>query len=229
MNLIPETPGKTPSYWCTWRTQNYGLDYIPKENRAAGSAIGGNIGAGSPVQDCLNEKVLFESPGWAVNLFDRIRGDVYFMMDQGWDVPFNTDDTAEVWKYGSLELPAERFPSIIGNPAERLQKLNERIQTCGWRGLGIWVASQMPGDSGNVPFVSAAVDKYWRERARWSRPQQAHPPVYCESQKKYNRRLLQIFRTFAKLPRGHRRERQIRRPACSIIHMNPYQTTGCDG
>jgi hypothetical protein len=76
--------------------------------------------------------------------------------------------------FGSLELNEERFPEFPGTPEERLEKLNRRIQDAGWKGLGIWVAAQMPGDSDEIPWDEDASRRFWEERLRWCRNAGVH-------------------------------------------------------
>src|SRR5512139_3217122 len=110
MNLIPEQPGQTPSYWCTWGLQNYSLS----EGRLSSEAAAWD----RPARN-LNETLLFEQPGWLVNFLEPVRGDLFVLLDAGWDLPTGADADRERWRFGLLEPDAEKFPSLSGSPAER--------------------------------------------------------------------------------------------------------------
>lgn len=127
MNLIPDCENQTPDYYCTWQTQLYATnDGKPKMQR-----------------QILGEKALFaqEKPfGWAY-FYPDARRDLYFVMDDSWDVPPDGDESY----YGSLVLNKEKFPESVGGKqsnAEALLSLTERIKSLGWKGLGGWVCAQ---------------------------------------------------------------------------------------
>jgi hypothetical protein len=157
VNLIPEQPGKTPSYWCTWGAQNYAI-------------AGMDDTSWNMPYNNLDEVKLFQDPGWAVSSFDRVRPDLYLLFDVGWDTPAGIDIEHERWRLGSLEVDTGRFPSCTGSPPERLTKLNRLVQLAGWRGAAIWVAPQAVGE-GRDGFLydPPALEAYYRQRARWSR------------------------------------------------------------
>jgi len=157
MNLIPETPGKAPNYWCTWGIQNYSLTDVTNMVSWTGPASN------------LDERLLFEDPGWAARYFDKVRGDLYILFDAGWDVPVGIDGDKERWRFSPLLPDPARFPSCTGAPAGQLRKLDELCKRHGWRGAGLWGAPQIPGE-GRDGFTAdpATAEAYWRERARWT-------------------------------------------------------------
>ncbi len=159
MNLIPDLPGSTPSYWCTWGIQNFSL--TPEQ-------FPNFTGWNGPVNN-LSEALLFDSPGWATHFFQPIQKDLYIMFDVGWDLPLGVNIDQERWRLGAMELAEERFPSCTGSPAERQRKLNRLVQSAGWRGAALWAGAQMAGegkDGQRLP--EALLEPYYRERARWS-------------------------------------------------------------
>ena len=81
----------------------------------------------------LNERLLFEDPGWAARYFDKVRGDLYLLFDAGWDVPVGIDGDKERWRFSSLLPDPARFPSCTGTPAEQLHKLDELCKQAGCR------------------------------------------------------------------------------------------------
>lgn len=151
-NLIPDKPCAAPNYFCTWSAQNFAQE---KETSA---------------RDHLTEQLVFDRPGWISHYYQGVRGDLYVVFDDGWDVPLSADGSQERWVFGSLELNVKRFPSCAGDPAERLRKLNDKVRAAGWRGAGLWVSAQAAGEGRDGKFLSdAELEKYWRERARWCR------------------------------------------------------------
>jgi hypothetical protein len=157
LNLVPEEPGSTPSYWCTWGIQNYSMEDVDENSH-------------SMVANNLTEELLFERPGWAANYFPKIRRDLDLLFDLGWEVPLGLQFDKERWRLGTLEVATDKFPSCTGTPAERLRKLNELTRRAGWRGAAIWVPAQAPGDGKNGVLVDMKnLEEYFRQRARWTR------------------------------------------------------------
>jgi hypothetical protein len=168
MNLVPEKPGASPNYWCTWNAQ-HPMWYIRTDEEYARFNYLTATEGGNAARRFMNERAVFEDPGWAERFWPRIRSDLYFCFDDGWDVPAEVDSGREQWRFGSLILNEERFPSFGGNPAKRLSRLNARLKELGWRGAALWVASQCEGDGRDGLMADdRAVAAYWRTRARWS-------------------------------------------------------------
>lgn len=156
MSLIPTTPGSTPNYWCTWGIQNYSL-------------LSTDLASWSGPARNLDEGLLFHTPGWASQFFDKIRGDLYLLFDAGWDLPLSADADSERWRLGALLPDPDRFPSCAGTAAERQRCLNELCTGHGWRGAGLWVAPQVVGDGKNGQVADGkTAEAWWRDRARWS-------------------------------------------------------------
>ena len=59
-NLVPEQPGETPSYWCTWGAQ-------------ASTINDANAGGQLAAADNLNETLVFKDPGWLTHYFQKVR------------------------------------------------------------------------------------------------------------------------------------------------------------
>lgn len=163
-------------YWCSWVTQNYTAEALINERKSA-PAFAGDQGTDG-ARWMMNEKNVFDEGGW-IEQFPEVRENLYFLLDDGWDVPCG----ASPWKngvgFGSLIVNDERFPSVKGlPPKERLKRLNERVKSKGWKGLGIWVAARCDfGDAcgddcvsgSNNACLSEKVKEYWRERVLWSK------------------------------------------------------------
>ncbi len=150
------------SYYCTWLAQNFLASETGEKRAAVRPEFTGDQGANC-ARDKVNEHTVFGKGGMAqVNA----REDLYLVLDDGWDVPYQIDPSVSKHRFGSLEVNEERFPFAEGDPAERLRALNERVKSLGWKGLGIWVAAQKCGKDNNSPF-SEADKEYWRERILW--------------------------------------------------------------
>jgi len=163
LNLVPMAAGKSLNYWCTWGAQNVawmeGLDHVePREIEGAAGA--------ARARASLNEEFLLGKQGWARRFFQRARGDLYIVLDDGWDAP---PSGSMVDHLSSMILQPARFPSFQqGSPARRLRSLNDAVKAAGWRGIGLWLPANESG-----PYMDEHPDMepegYWRERLEWSR------------------------------------------------------------
>lgn len=146
-SLIPDTPTNAPDYFCTWNVQGYQTSYTGSQNMRA----------------VVNERSLFgtgDKEGW-VEFFPKIRADLYFVMDDSWDIP--QDINTKTNKYlGLVELDTTRFPSFTGTPTERLAKLNKKVKSYGWKGVGGWICAQ----ESEVAENHDSIDAYWTERLK---------------------------------------------------------------
>lgn len=163
-----QTEPHSQSYFCTWQAQNdvvgMSLERFPLKKRAMERS---GKECEKLAVNMLDEEILFGEGGFAEQ-YPRERDQLYFMLDYGWDIPYLTDPAENMVRFGGHELNLDRFPSFTGTPAERLKKLNAKIQEYGWRGLCIWVPSQPAGINDQKPFSPDIID-YWRERILWSK------------------------------------------------------------
>lgn len=141
LSLVPDTPGVTADYWCTWAAQNY--LYGQGAATLDITELEGDAGY-RHAKDELREQALLGEAGW-LNFFPKVRGDLIFLLDDGYYVGGSA----------SCELDPDKFPSYAGLPWERLKKLNDRIKQAGWRTLGLWLR----GPEGEA---------FCRERLQWS-------------------------------------------------------------
>lgn len=165
IQLLPD--GDTLNYFCTWATQNYVCRKPASVGRDLEALPGVQLGTGS-ARDRLNEPFLFGTDGVA-HLWENIRASLYLVLDDGWDVPYGTDPAIDRSVFGSLAISKDRFPSLVGTPAERLKQMNDRIKAVGWRGAGIWVSPQKAGMKRTDQISLDEMRAYWSERIRWSR------------------------------------------------------------
>jgi hypothetical protein len=150
-NLVPDQPVPTPNYWCTWAAQNY----IYGQGAATMDIAEAVANSGLHAAKLMHESRIFGDRGW-INFYPKIRGDVFFLIDNGYQVNVIANDKFQPNSGISTELDPAKFPSFPGAPQERLKQLNERIKAAGWRGLGLWLGS-------------GADEAYARERLLWSR------------------------------------------------------------
>lgn len=168
-DLCRATAAPAPNYWCTWATQGSTLGLNVKAGKVA---FAGDQGV--PLQrDNLNEEILFGENGWAKRFYPNERGDLYLLLDAGWDLPYGTETHgADMALRGACVPDAKRFPSLRGTPAERLKALDEKAKACGWRGIGVWLPCHTQGEfpsrdgkSGRT-FTLDEARKVWAEKLR---------------------------------------------------------------
>lgn len=90
-SLVPDTPSKAPDYFCTWNTQGYAVSYTgPDRMRSA----------------MTEENIFGEGPhqNW-VSFFPKIRQDLYFVLDDSWDIPRNKKSRSNKGHDGVLHGP----------------------------------------------------------------------------------------------------------------------------
>ena len=145
-SLVPQTASSAPDYFCTWNIQGYIASYPDT--------------SGSMREQMTEENIFGDGPyqNW-VEFFPEIRSDLYFVMDDSWDIPREMNARWGNPYFGTMELSEDRFPSFKGNPATRLKALVDSVKAKGWKGLGGWVSAQEAEDSTGV-----APEDYWIRR-----------------------------------------------------------------
>lgn len=156
MNLIPTASPVTGNYWCTWRTQSTALATEALRRK------------GFNLRTRIDEAFLFGEIGTLTKYFKPVRGDLIVVLDDGWDVPIDPPNRRGTGIFGSLEVNTTRFPSLTGTPVERLTLLSKKVRELGYRGLGLWIACQMPYDDDDPREVDMEAERlHWIERAKW--------------------------------------------------------------
>lgn len=115
------------------------------------------------MRSAMTEENIFgtgQYQNWA-QFFPKIRKDLYFVMDDSWDIPRNENYANRKPYLGLCELDEERFPSFRGTPAERLRQLTTRIKQEGWKGLGGWICAQKAKG-----YEHLSEEEYWTERLK---------------------------------------------------------------
>ena len=153
MNLIPKTQPKSANYICTWGIQNKLVRKFNLPNVAAAGA-----------RDTLTEEYLFNHKYYHF-MPDEYRSGLIFLLDDGWDVPYNSLQTPEAGPFGSLEPDGERWKSFGSTPKERLINISKKLKELGYQGLGLWVSPQLPFSEKRPDMIKARA--HWEERAKW--------------------------------------------------------------
>lgn len=97
---------RSASYFCTWNAQNFGRKDAALEKN--GSIFLGSEGA-KKARDAMNEEFIFGQGGLA-DQYGPIRDCLYFVLDDGWDVPYGVHPDSQIEAFGSLEMSGDRFP-----------------------------------------------------------------------------------------------------------------------
>jgi len=117
----------------------------------------------------LNEETLFGANGWLKNFYPKVKGDLWVVLDDGWDIPKIKD----LGYRNFSKLDPRKFPSFKGSIPENLVTLNQRVKECGWRGVGLWYRAYEPAVDAarKKTFGSEAEYRkvFWSERLAWSK------------------------------------------------------------
>lgn len=155
MNIINTKKAyKNDSYFCTWQSQKF--------SRSKNQQLSNE----KQIRDYLTEETTFGKNGTA-SVYPKLKKDLIFLIDDGWDVEYGLHMGRNRDKFGSLIVNEERFPSCFGKPEERLKKLNELVIKSGWKGLGIWICANACGETKAERLNPDEARKYWRERILW--------------------------------------------------------------
>lgn len=147
-------------YLCTWALQSIACAEQGKPKDNGKISFVGDQGA-STTREAITEHTVFGEDGW-INLYPEDRQDLYFLLDDGWDVEYLNDYSKEMYKFGSHDVNEKKFPSFKGTPAEKLKQFVERVKAAGWKGLGIWLPMQAYGEDLYLKSVAETKD-YWVE------------------------------------------------------------------
>lgn len=151
-----------PDYWCTWMTQNA---LVAKDPHIERSALAGDQGA-FLARNNMNERFLFGKDGWADRMCPGFRQGMFFMLDDGWDVPYDTHPGRNLDRFGFLEPWPERFAGCGATALERLTTINARLVDKGWQGAGLWIAAQRQGDRHGA--LTDGVEDFYRRKVELS-------------------------------------------------------------
>lgn len=158
MRLIPSEGRNTANYWCTWRNQRL---FTP--NAFLHMRTFDKVAADRMQRDILSDEFLFGKWGLLPDYMQEVRKDMYVLLDDGWDIPYNGSYST----FGSLVLNEEKFPYGGKTPAENLAILNKKVLDLGYAGTALWVPMSCVGESKDNLFDHDAFREYWIERAKW--------------------------------------------------------------
>lgn len=150
-SLVPAMPSGAPNYWCTWAAQNYMYGHgLPSLDPAI---LEGDSGS-RLAHNSLTEEVIFGKDGWAKSFYPKVRSDLFFLLDDGWE----SGGTA------TFELDTAKFPTFAGSSEERLAKLNRAIEDAGWKGAAVWCRNTPEGADGRrIEDISRSAGiRYWK-------------------------------------------------------------------
>ena len=147
-------------YFCTWELQRISCEEQGKVNESGEIAFIGDQGA-STTREAITEHTVFGKNGW-IHIYPEDRKDLFFLLDDGWDVDYFDDYKDAKYSFGSHDVCEKKFPSFKGTPDEKLKQMVERVKAAGWKGLGIWLPMQAYGEELYEKSVREA-ESYWRE------------------------------------------------------------------
>lgn len=178
-SLVPDKPysGKTYDYFCTWNIQGFVADYVNQSGTGSpyirAMMVEDNIFGGRRVyrdnRFTMNHKTVTlddRYKDWAAFL-PSLHGDLILMLDDSWDIPVTMNGRREgnaalyggMAPFGTDKLDASRFPSFgKGSATARMKALvgKARGRGYGWKGLGLWVACNVPQGQDD--------ESYWKAR-----------------------------------------------------------------
>ena len=157
MNLIPPgTNHPTGNYFCTWGIQNA----IPPRYGLVGTGC-------SQMRDTMTAAHLFDGDDF--HPVPRAeRSGLYFLLDDGWDVPMGTRNPEDSSRMGRMVPDPEKFAALGDTDDARLRAMVQRAADLGYAGLGLWVSPQRPDRPADEPADPEADRPYWANRAALS-------------------------------------------------------------
>lgn len=150
-SLVPAQLSIAPNYWCTWAAQNYmyGHNLSALDPRVLEGDSGSNL-----AHSAMRDQVLFGDAGWAKSFYAQVRGDLFLLLDDGWQVGGTS----------TFVLDPAKFPRFAGSPLDRLAQLNQAVEAAGWRGAALWCRNTPGGDADRrleILSQSAGI-RYWK-------------------------------------------------------------------
>lgn len=157
INLIPKEQAAGYDYLCTWALQ---------EKTAEALKISPPRGTVSQ-RDALSDETVFGEKSLYHPFSGEYRSGLYFVIDDGWDVPLGScEPQNDEHSFGLLSPDEEKFPNYGDTYTERLTTLSNKIKEMGYAGLGLWVPTLNPNEPKNNKFTIEQAKKYWIECAK---------------------------------------------------------------
>lgn len=146
-SLVPKKKLDTQDYYSTWNIQGYKCSYEGFE----------------PMIVTMTEQSIFGDglhENW-IGFYPQFRGDLYFLLDDSWDIPEGTHGDGSM--NGAGRLDETRFPFTKGkDPVQRMKMLVQRVKKAGWKGLGLWLCAQ----EATALVGNQTMEEYWIPRLR---------------------------------------------------------------
>ena len=193
--LVPSTPSLAPDYYCTWNLQGFASSHTfgAGSNDFRAEMNEDNLFGTHKVYaenelkaiDGVEYKVDSRYQGW-LDHFPSIRQDLTFVMDDSWDIPYDSNSKRPHGRnydneyLALLTIDPSRFPSFEGKDVERMSKLVTAVKGKGWKGLGGWICAQNPialtkkytGKPNTLEnskkWTPKQEEKYWKTRLKES-------------------------------------------------------------
>lgn len=194
-SLVPIAPSQAPDYYCTWNLQGFVTSHTfgRGSNDFRAEMNEDNLFGTHKVYhkditktiDGVTYMVDSRYQGW-LNHFPAIRQDLFFVLDDSWDIPSYSNSKRP---YGTnydnehlatLTIDSTRFPSFAGEDEERMSHLADAVKGKGWKGLGGWICAQNPicltkeytGQPNTLEnsknWSAKQEEKYWKKRLKES-------------------------------------------------------------
>ena len=96
-NNFKATIDSGKNYWCTWASQGYVGKNKMFGKETSRRFFDGNNGG----RDVIDEEHVFGEGGFA-DQFPDLRGDLFFVFDDGWDVPYDAPTSPDISAFGSV-------------------------------------------------------------------------------------------------------------------------------
>jgi transcriptional regulator with XRE-family HTH domain len=157
MNFIPQKASPNGNYLCSWDRQAE----VAKKFGITGEAL-------SEMRDALNTQYLFNDPSLYHLYGAEFRSGLFFMLDDGWDVPYGSVHYGNEEFYGSMLPDGEKFKELGKTPLERLINMSSKIKELGYAGLGLWVSPNYGKTDENGAVDYDDIRRYWEDRAEMS-------------------------------------------------------------
>jgi hypothetical protein len=154
--LVPEQPGETANYWCTWYWQNY----LILKGQPVTNPDPATVYSNQAARDELTEVSIFGNEGMARVMLPTSRGDYYFLIDHGWQDKRIAEHTFFTFIMDTIDFP--RYAHL--KPEDRIRQMNIDIKELGWKGLGLWVRGNPPEEDIEkfVEWSRYAGIEYWK-------------------------------------------------------------------
>ncbi len=155
MKILNKPFQETGNYLCTWDMQVKVAEHFQE------------IRENLPMKqrNAMNDDMLFRCDSLYHVVPEKYRNAIFFLLDDGWDVPYDVNSFEGWAPFGAVVPDEEKFPDYGDTPARKLKTLSDKVKGLGYAGLGLWISPQMAYEKEQATLEEARA--YWSERARW--------------------------------------------------------------